>query len=159
MEKNDRIIRLTNVTILGQDKETIVGSLEAHVNRFSFVASSFQLSNGKLFRTHFFFNDIESSLFRVGDKRMLPLLHFHLRETKEEKAKGIQFHLGQKRSDHELDKMDQRLVKKKKRGFHLRDPFMAKLNKDLKNFVYKVDDRWSSQRKSPDLFDELEKEY
>lgn len=90
---------------------------------------------------------------------MLPLLHFHLRETKEEKAKGIQFHLGQKRSDHELDKMDQRLVKKKKRGFHLRDPFMAKLNKDLKNFVYKVDDRWSSQRKSPDLFDELEKEY
>ncbi|KAI3925532.1 hypothetical protein MKW92_019629 [Papaver armeniacum] len=155
MEKNDRIIRLSNVTILGQDREIIVGTLEAHVNGFSFVASSFRLRNGNFFHMHIFFNNIETSLFRLGDKRMQPLLHFHLRETEKEKPKGIQFHLGQKMADHEI-----LWVKKRKRRYHLGDdPIMEKLNKDLKNFVCEVDDRWSSQRKSPNLSDELEKEY
>ncbi|KAI3919205.1 hypothetical protein MKW92_021269 [Papaver armeniacum] len=147
LEEKHRVISLTDVTILpkvgGQGGETIVGTLEAHVNGFLFSSSSFSLI--------FYFKNIKTSLFRLGDERMPPLVHFHLHDpivVGTEKTKDIQFHLvqcppGQKKSDHGKEK-------------EIRD---GGHNKDLKNFVDKVNDRWNSMCESPDLFHEIEKDY
>lgn len=160
METKDRIISLTDVVIIlpkveeeGQAGETIAaGTLETHANGFIYTASNF--------RKHFYFHDIKNSFFRLGDKRLPPLLHFqlHLPFIKGiEKTKDIEFHLVQcpmrqkrrKRCDHDSYK-----VEKEKQiiwdGVH---------NERLKNFVDNVLDRWNSLRHSPCLFDELEKKY
>ncbi|KAI3943391.1 hypothetical protein MKW92_011039 [Papaver armeniacum] len=147
-EKEIIIIRLTGVTVLskveGQGGEPIVGTLEAHVHRFVYTASNL--------RMQFMFTDIENSFFRLGDERMRPLVHFHFRrpiKLGKETSKDIEFHLGQKRSDRDSDK-----IEKEKQ---IRD---GGRNEDLKNFVDKVDARWSSQPIAPCcLFDELEKVY
>ncbi|KAI3845879.1 hypothetical protein MKX03_018551 [Papaver bracteatum] len=146
MEKKDRVISLIDVAILQGGEETIVGSLEAHVNAFIYTASSF--------RQHFYFNNITKSFFRLGDERMPPLLHFQLHHpimmgtevTKVIEFRLVQSPLGEKRSDHDSDKIEK--VKQ------IRDECC---NKQLMNFVDKVDARWNFQRKEP--FDELEKKY
>ncbi|MCL7033839.1 hypothetical protein MKW94_009840 [Papaver nudicaule] len=147
MEEEHRVIRLSDVTILpkveGQGGNSIAGTLEAHVNGFKYTASGFHMQ--------FYFDNIKKSFFRFGDKRMPPLLHFHLHHSimiGTEKTKDIEFHfvqwpLGQKMSD-KIEK-----EKQIKDGGH---------NEDLKNFVDKVNARWSSQPSSPFSFEVLEKE-
>ncbi|KAI3867174.1 hypothetical protein MKW92_000068 [Papaver armeniacum] len=150
MEEKHRVISLTDVTIFpkvgGQGGETIVGTLEAHANGFIYTASSF--------RMQFFFKDIKTSLFRLGDKRMPPLVHFHLQEPimmGTEKTKDIQFQLvqcfvGQKRSDHDSDKIEKE-----------KQIRVGGQNRDLKNFVVKVEDQRSSVE--PYFFEKIEKDY
>ncbi|KAI3843575.1 hypothetical protein MKX03_012335 [Papaver bracteatum] len=149
MEEEHKVIRLTDVTTLqkvgDQVGESFVGTLEAHVNGFIYKASGF--------RMHFYFDDIKKSFFRLGDKRMPPLLHFHLYDPIREKMKDFEFllvqcPLGQMWSDHESDKIE------KEKQIRDRDH-----NDDLKNFVNKVDARWKSQCNPPFLFEELKKEY
>ncbi|MCL7033597.1 hypothetical protein MKW94_030020 [Papaver nudicaule] len=152
MEDNHKVISLTDVTILpkvgGQGGETIVGTLEAHVNGFTYKASSFCM--------HFLFNNIKIPLFRLGDKRMPPLVHFHLHEPimmGAEETRDIQFYLvqcsvGQKRADHDSVKIEKE--KQIRDGGH---------NEDLKNFVHKVNDRWCSLFELPKLFEEIDKKY
>ncbi|KAI3973907.1 hypothetical protein MKX01_030483 [Papaver californicum] len=151
IEKLSRVISLTDVMILpkvgGQGGETIVGTLEAHASKFVYTASTISMN--------FHFDNIKNSFFRLGDKRMPPLLHFHLRDpiiVGTEKAKDIYFHLVHcplgKSSDQDSDK-----IEKKKR---IR---VGGNDEDLKNFVDEVCDRWASQFKPPFLFEEQDKEY
>ncbi|XP_026386930.1 FACT complex subunit SPT16-like [Papaver somniferum] len=144
------VIRLTDVTILAKVgcQETIAGILEAHATGFVFIASDFSIC--------FSFDSVKKSFFRLGDKRMPPLLHFHLYDpimVGTEMTKDIHFHLvhcplGQDRCDHDSDKIE--------KGNLISD---EGLNKDLKNFVDKVRERWNFQMNPPCLFEELEKEY
>ncbi|KAI3836031.1 hypothetical protein MKW92_006223 [Papaver armeniacum] len=156
-EKQHRVIKLTDVVILPNvgGGETIVGTLEAHVNGFIYTASGF--------RKHFYFDDIKYSFFRLGDKRMPPLLHFHLHpplKKETEVTKEIEFHLlqcpfeqkrqsgqgRQKRSGRDSDK----IVEEKQNRWD---------NKRLKKFVNKVHARWDCLRISPRLFVEVKTEY
>ncbi|KAI3906663.1 hypothetical protein MKX01_028082 [Papaver californicum] len=150
IEKLSRVISLTDVMILpkvgGQGGETIVGTLEAHASKFVYTASTISMN--------FHFDNIKNSFFRFGDKRMPPLLHFHLRDpiiVGTEKAKDIYFQLvhcplGQSSCQ------DSDNIEKKKR---IR---VGGNDEDLKIFVDEVIDRWSSQYKPPCLFEEQEKE-
>ncbi|KAI3965784.1 hypothetical protein MKX01_010741 [Papaver californicum] len=140
IEKLSSVISLTDVMILpkvgGEGGETIVGTLEAHASNFVYTASTISMN--------FHFDNIKNSFFRFGDKRMSPLLHFHLRDpiiVGIENAKDIYFQL------------DSDKIEKKKR---IR---VGGYDEDLKNFVDEVRHRWASQFKPPCLFEEQDKEY
>ncbi|KAI3930802.1 hypothetical protein MKX01_037248 [Papaver californicum] len=144
MDKKSKVIELAGVTIFpkvgGQDGETIVGTLQFHVNGFIYATSSSD------FNVSFLYNNVKKLFFLAEDgKEMPPLLHFHLgcpikvgTEKKEnhlgcpikvtEKREHIQFRLvptlvGQRRSDDDSNK-----IEKEKQS----------RNEDLKNFVFKV---------------------
>ncbi|KAI3861698.1 hypothetical protein MKX03_030803 [Papaver bracteatum] len=146
MEKKDRIISLTDVVIIlpkvegGQGGETISsGTLETHANGFIYTASNF--------RKHFYFHDIKKSFFRLGDKKLPPLLHFqlHLPFIKGiEDTKDIEFHLKRRKRVH---------------GSGMIEAEKQIIWNSLKNFVDKVYVRLSSLHHSPCLFYELEKNY
>ncbi|KAI3953385.1 hypothetical protein MKW92_014259 [Papaver armeniacum] len=150
METKERVISLTDVLIIlpkleeGQGGESIAaGTLETHVNGFIYTASNY--------RKHFYFHDIKKSFFRLGDKKMPPLLHFQLHVPFMkgiENTKDIEFHLVQ------CPLRQKQLIEEEKQiswdGGH---------NERLKNFVDKVYLRWSSLHHSPCLFHELEKNY
>ncbi|KAI3959608.1 hypothetical protein MKW92_031871 [Papaver armeniacum] len=149
MEKKDRVISLTDVVIIlpkvgrGKGEETIAsGTLETHANGYIYTASNF--------RKHFYFHDIKKSFFRLGDRKLPPLLHFqlHLPFMKGiEDTKDIEFHLKRRK------KVKGMIEAVKQISWDRRH------NERLKNFVDKVHVRLSSLHHSPCLFYELKKNY
>ncbi|XP_026434653.1 FACT complex subunit SPT16-like [Papaver somniferum] len=117
--------------------ETVVGTLEAHVNGFIYTASSFHQV--------FMHANLESYFMRLGGKMMPPLLQFHLQqpvivETKE--TKDIQFYLVT--SDKNADNKDKHTMSSIR-------------NEDLENFVHKVQQEPQSRgSKIPIYFNPLD---
>ncbi|KAI3997160.1 hypothetical protein MKX01_009004 [Papaver californicum] len=137
MDEKANIITLDDLKIFPkvgeQGGEAIVGTLEVHVNGFLCATSS------PNFSFSFLYADVAKAFFRVEDEEMPPLLHFHLHDPIKlgtEKRQNIQLRLvmnpmGQKRSYDDSDK-----IKKDKQT---RDRVH---NKDLKNFVHNVQEKW-----------------
>ncbi|XP_026444738.1 uncharacterized protein LOC113345089 isoform X2 [Papaver somniferum] len=174
METKDRVIILTDVMIIlpkaeeegqgdegkggegqgeeGRGRETIAaGTLETHANGFIYKASNF--------RKHFYFHDIKKSFFRLGDKKLPPLLHFQLHVPfmkGRENTKDIEFHLVEcpvRQKRHKRSYHAGKIEEQKQTSWD------GGHNERLKNFVDRVYARWSSLHHSPCLFYELEKKY
>ncbi|XP_026425648.1 FACT complex subunit SPT16-like isoform X2 [Papaver somniferum] len=130
-DKKANVITLTGLEIFPKvgelGGETIVGNLDVHKNGFIYATSS------PSFHFHFICADIKRTFFRVGDEKTQPLLHFHLHHPVKmgaEMRQDIQFRLvqtpvGQRTSYNDSEKQT-------------RD------GEDLKNFVHKVEDKWST---------------
>ncbi|XP_026435435.1 FACT complex subunit SPT16-like [Papaver somniferum] len=133
MNKKAKFMTLTGLKIFPsvgeQSGETTIGTLEGHLNGFSYSTSS------PNFHFHFLYRNVKNAFFRYEDEKMLPLLHFHLHhpiKVGAEKRQNVHFHLvqipvGQKRYYNDSDKI-----------VGPNGP-----NKDLKNFVHKVQAKWS----------------
>ncbi|MCL7026011.1 hypothetical protein MKW94_011428 [Papaver nudicaule] len=131
LEKVVKPAELTGVKIFpNQGGETIVGTLEAHVYGFVYATPGFH------FRMGFMYGDVKKAFLRVEDEnvKMPPLLHFQLHhpiKVGTEKTKDIQFHLVSTSDDDSYKIANE----KQTRDWGLR-------NKDLKDFVDKVQDNW-----------------
>lgn len=133
MNKKANFMTLTGLKIFPsvgeQSGETTVGNLEGHLNGFSYSTSS------PNFHFHFLYRNVKNAFFRYEDENMLPLLHFHLHhpiKVGAEKRQNVQFHLVQTPVGH-------------KRYYNDSDKIVGPNgpNKDLKNFVHKVQAIWS----------------
>ncbi|KAI3888168.1 hypothetical protein MKX03_020566 [Papaver bracteatum] len=131
MDKRPEVIKLASVTIFprvdGQGGDSVVGTLEAHVDRFIYTTSSPHI------HSQFTFQNVKAAFFQVEDeKKRLPLLYFQLHhpiKVGTENKKDIQCRLaptavGKRRPENDSDKFEK---EKQTRG---RDR-----NEDLKNFV------------------------
>lgn len=147
MDKRPEVIKLASITIFprvdGQGGDSVVGTLEAHVDRFIYTTSSPHI------HSQFTFQNVKAAFFQVEDeKKRLPLLYFQLHhpiKVGTENKKDIQFRLvptavGKRRSENDSDKFE------KERQTRDRDR-----NEDLKNFVAEVQDKWL-ESPSPFLF-------
>ncbi|XP_026405637.1 FACT complex subunit SPT16-like [Papaver somniferum] len=134
MDKKSKVIELTDAAIFpevkDQNEETIVGTLQSHVNGFRYVTSSSQ------FNVCFLYKDVKQAIYRVEEeKKMPPLLHFHLvRPVKvgTKKTEEIQLRLAptpvvQRRSDDDSNEIE----KEKQTSDYGH-------NEDLKIFVLRV---------------------
>ncbi|XP_026388100.1 FACT complex subunit SPT16-like [Papaver somniferum] len=134
-----------------ENKETIVGTLQSHVNGFRYVTSIPQ------FNVCFLYKDVKQAIYRVEDeKKMPPLLHFHLvRPVKvgTKKTKEIQFRLVQTPVLQRIFDDDSNEIEKEKQT---RD---CGRNEDLKIFVLRVQARLRWLPISHFPFNELVKKF
>ncbi|MCL7040839.1 hypothetical protein MKW94_011616 [Papaver nudicaule] len=128
-EEKGNVITLTGLKIFPKVEEQggeTSGTLEVHVNGFCYATSSL----GPNFCFSFLNADVKQVFFRVGDEKMLPILHFHFHQpinVGTEQRRNIQFRLvqnvvGQERSYNDSDKT----------------------NRDLKNFIHSIREKWRS---------------
>ncbi|KAI3855507.1 hypothetical protein MKX03_004364 [Papaver bracteatum] len=138
-DRKANVMTLTDLKIFPkvgeQGGEAIAGTLEVQANGFFYTTSSPDFH----FHFHFLYRDVKKAFFRVEDKKMPPLLHFHLHDpikVGREKRRNIQFHLvqtsvGQRRSYNSSDT----IMKEKQTRDRARYG-------DLENFIIDVQDKW-----------------